>query len=236
MADKRLEGKVAIVTGASRGIGRAVALRLSRDGAGVVVNYVGRAALAGEVVKQIEQAGGQAIAVQADVSQVPQIKRLFDEAIRRFGRLDILINNAGVILYKTLEETSEEEFDRLFAINVKGTFFACHGERGVARADGYGAFQPGQDGGAETAGGETGSTGPAGSAGGCRGCGGVSGERGRAVDYGPDGSGQRRGGVSDESAGAAGARRQANAKACRVGPRVSHQLPNLLAVGMNNST
>ncbi len=120
-----LQGKVAIVTGASRGIGRAIALRLSRDGAAVVVNYAGSESQAREVVADIEKAGGRALAVRADVSRTAEVERLFDSTLEHFGRLDILVNNAGVILYKLLAETTEEEFDRLFAINVKGTFFAC---------------------------------------------------------------------------------------------------------------
>ena len=125
MAQQSLSGKVAIVTGSSRGIGRAVALRLARDGAAVVVNYAGGAAAAGEVVAEIEKAGGRALAVKADVSKVADVTRLFDEAIGRFGKVDVLVNNAGLILYKLLADTTEEEFDRLFAVNVKGTYFAC---------------------------------------------------------------------------------------------------------------
>jgi 3-oxoacyl-[acyl-carrier protein] reductase len=120
-----LQGKVAIVTGASRGIGRAIALRLAKDGAAVVVNYAGSEPQAREVVAAIEKAGGQALAVRADVSKVAQVVRLFDATFERFGRLDILVNNAGVILYKPVSDVTEEEFDRLMGINVKGTFFAC---------------------------------------------------------------------------------------------------------------
>ena len=120
-----LKGKVAIVTGASRGIGRAIALRLAKDGAAVVVNYAGSEKQAQEVVAGIEKPGGQAVAVRADVSKVADVMRLLDATSERFGRLDILVNNAGVILYKPVADTTEEEFDRLMAINVKGTFFAC---------------------------------------------------------------------------------------------------------------
>jgi 3-oxoacyl-[acyl-carrier protein] reductase len=119
-----LKSKVAIVTGASRGIGRAIAERLSRDGAAVVVNYAGRIEQAREVVAGIEKAGGRALAVKADVSRVADVNRLFDATFEHFGRLDILVNNAGVILYKLLVDVTEEEFDRIFAVNVKGTFFA----------------------------------------------------------------------------------------------------------------
>ena len=120
-----LQGKVAVVTGASRGIGRAIALRLAKDGAAVVVNYAGSEQQAREVVPDIEKACGRAVAVQADVSKVADVVRLFDAAFQHFGRLDILVNNAGVILYKLLADTSEEELDRLMAINVKGTYFCC---------------------------------------------------------------------------------------------------------------
>ena len=89
------------------------------------MNYAGNAQAAKEVVSEIEKTGSKAIAVQADVSLVPDVTRLFDAAIEQFGKLDILVNNAGLILYKLLADTSEEEFDRLFAVNVKGTFFAC---------------------------------------------------------------------------------------------------------------
>lgn len=125
MSKGKLDGKVALVTGASRGIGRAIALRLAGDGAMVAVNYAGNADAAFEVVASIETHGGQAIAVQADVSKTSDIHRLFDQTIERFGRIDILVNNAGTTIYKAIAKVTEEEFDRIFAINVKGTFFAC---------------------------------------------------------------------------------------------------------------
>ncbi len=121
----RLEGKVALVTGASRGIGRAIAVRLGRDGASVVVNYSGNAEAANEAVAAVEAAGGRAAAVRADIGQVAEVGRLFDETIRHFGRLDILVNNAGLLTNKLLADVTEEEYDRLFAVNVKGVFFAC---------------------------------------------------------------------------------------------------------------
>ena len=120
-----LAGKVAIVTGASRGIGRAIALRLSQEGASVVVNYKRGAQQAKDVVSAIEAAGGKALAVQADVSKTAEIRDLFDRTQETYSQIDILVNNAGVILYKPLAEVTEAEFDNLFAINVKGTFFAC---------------------------------------------------------------------------------------------------------------
>lgn len=120
-----LAGKVALVTGAARGIGRAIALRLARDGASLIVNFSGSAQQAQETVGLIEQGGGRAAAVQADVSKVGDVKRLFDACNEKFGPLDILVNNAGVMFTKPVVEVGEEEFDRLFAVNVKGAFFCC---------------------------------------------------------------------------------------------------------------
>ncbi|HIK03270.1 MAG TPA: SDR family oxidoreductase [Trichormus sp. M33_DOE_039] len=122
---KNLAGKVAIVTGASRGIGRAIALTLANKGASVVVNYAGRADKAQEVVAEIDKLGVKAIALQADVSKVADIERLFAETIAHFGKVDILVNNAGTIIYKPITEITEEDFDKIYAVNVKGTFFAC---------------------------------------------------------------------------------------------------------------
>jgi 3-oxoacyl-[acyl-carrier protein] reductase len=120
-----LEGKIALVTGASRGIGRAIAERLAKSGASVVINYSSSAGEAQKIVTEIKASGGRAFAVQADVGRVPEIVRLFDESIAHFGKLDILVNNAGIMFTKPVSATTETEFDRIFAINVKGTFFAC---------------------------------------------------------------------------------------------------------------
>lgn len=117
--------KVALVTGASRGIGRAIAQRLASDGAAVIVNYAGNVKHAEETVTMIENAGGRAVAVQADVSKVADVRRLFDATIEHFGRIDFLINNAGSMFTKPIVDVQEDEFDRLFAVNVKGTFFCC---------------------------------------------------------------------------------------------------------------
>jgi 3-oxoacyl-[acyl-carrier protein] reductase len=119
-----LTDKVAIVTGASKGIGRAIAERLARDGATVVVNYSRSAESARQVVTEIEAKGGKAVAVHADMSRIGDVRRLVNETVKRFGRLDILVNNAGMAMFKTLAETTEEEFDRMFALNTKGPYFA----------------------------------------------------------------------------------------------------------------
>ncbi|GAA4831616.1 SDR family oxidoreductase [Paenibacillus vulneris] len=120
-----LNGKVAIVTGASRGIGRQVAIQLARSGAKVVVNYTSNQEKANEVVKTIEQSGGEAAAIRADVSKVKEVESLFLETIERFGRLDILVNNAGIMERMPISDVTEEMFDQNFAVNVKGTYFAC---------------------------------------------------------------------------------------------------------------
>ncbi len=117
--------KVALVTGASRGIGRAIAQRLASDGAAVIVNYAGNVKHAEETVAMIVNAGGKSVAVQADVSSLEDVRRLFDATIEHFGRIDFLINNAGAMFTKPIVDVQEEEFDRLFAVNVKGTFFCC---------------------------------------------------------------------------------------------------------------
>ncbi len=130
-----LKGKVAVVTGASRGIGRSIAERLAKDGARVVVNYTRSADEAKKVVADIENGGGTAVAVQADVSKVSDIHRLFQETDKAFGRLDILVNNAGIFWTKPIIETSEEEYDRMFITNAKGPFFAIQ-EAAKHMADG----------------------------------------------------------------------------------------------------
>lgn len=120
----KLNGKVALVTGASRGMGRKIAEELARNGARVVVNYTSNPERAEEVVKTIKQQGGEAIAIRADVSRISELENLFQKTYEAYGRLDILINNAGVMVTKLLADITEEDFDKQFAINVKGTFFA----------------------------------------------------------------------------------------------------------------
>ncbi|MER9866065.1 SDR family oxidoreductase [Mesorhizobium sp. M0136] len=118
-----LEGKTALVTGSSRGIGRAIAEGLATKGAAVVVNYVGNEKAAREVVAAIEGNGGKAVAIQADVSSIPDIRRLFDETERQMGPIDIVVANVGVAVIKPLVEATEADFDHVFGTNAKGTFF-----------------------------------------------------------------------------------------------------------------
>ena len=115
-------GKVAVVTGGSRGIGRAIALRLAAGGAKVVVNYNSNEVAADGVVKQIQASGGEAIAVQADVSQPAQAQALVDAAQKMFGRVDILVNNAGTTRDTLIMRMSEEDWDLVIDTNLKGTF------------------------------------------------------------------------------------------------------------------
>jgi NAD(P)-dependent dehydrogenase (short-subunit alcohol dehydrogenase family) len=132
-----LKGKIAVVTGASRGIGRAIALRLAGDGALAVVNFQKNSAAAAGVVRQIESGGGQAFALQGDVGTVPGIQRFFEaldaELTTRQGGtgFDILVNNAGIGREGTVETTSEAVFDELVAVNLKGPFFVA--QQAIAR-------------------------------------------------------------------------------------------------------
>jgi 3-oxoacyl-[acyl-carrier protein] reductase len=120
----RLAGKVAIVTGASRGIGRAIAERLAGDGAAVVVNYANSPHQAAEVVSLIQARGGVGMAVHADMSVIDEVRQMFQQARDWRGRFDILINNAAVAVFKPLIDITEDEYDRTFALNTKGAFFA----------------------------------------------------------------------------------------------------------------
>jgi 3-oxoacyl-[acyl-carrier protein] reductase len=120
----RLSEKVALVTGAARGIGAAIARRLAADGARVVVNYAHSEGPAAEVVRQIEQAGGRATAVQADVSDPAQVKHLVEATVQAYGRFDILVNNAGSFEPRALEHVDEAHYEKLFNLNVRGPLFA----------------------------------------------------------------------------------------------------------------
>jgi 3-oxoacyl-[acyl-carrier protein] reductase len=115
------QSKVALVTGASRGIGAAIATRLAADGFTVIINYSGNAAPAEALVRQIELAGGQALAAQADVSNAADVRRMFDAAESTFGGIDVLVNNAGIMSLAKVAEVSDEAIDRLLAVNLKGS-------------------------------------------------------------------------------------------------------------------
>ena len=114
--------KTAIVTGASRGIGRSIAKRLAADGFAVVVNYAGSEAEATELARKIKAVGGRAIAVQADVSKPVEVARMFDATEKEFGGVDVLVNNAGIMTLSSIATTDDAMFDRLIAVNLKGTF------------------------------------------------------------------------------------------------------------------
>ena len=117
-----LKDKIILVTGSSRGIGATIARQLAVAGAKVIVNYAGGKDAAQQVVEDIKQQGGDAIALQADVSKSEEVKALFDAAIEHYGRIDVLVNNAGIMITKLIKDTTDEEFTRQFDINVKGTF------------------------------------------------------------------------------------------------------------------
>src|SRR5713226_5487212 len=121
---KKLEGKIALVTGGSRGIGAAIAKRLAADGAKVAITYTKGADAAGAVVKEIERAGGKAIAIQADAADADAVKAAVEKTFATFGRLDVLVNNAGTAIPKPFAETTLEEMDRVLDINVRGVFVA----------------------------------------------------------------------------------------------------------------
>src|SRR5439155_909985 len=124
-----LKGKVAVVTGASKGIGAGIAKELAAAGAAVVVNYVSSKAGAERVVAEIAETGGTAIAVQGDVSKASDVRRLFAETRKAFGRLDVLVNNAGVFHFQPLEEVTEAEYRWHFDTNVLGPLLASQAEK-----------------------------------------------------------------------------------------------------------
>jgi 3-oxoacyl-[acyl-carrier protein] reductase len=121
---KKLEGKITLITGGSRGIGAAIAKRLAADGANVAITYTKGADAAASVVKEIERAGGKAIAIQADATDAAASKAAVEKTVATFGGLDVLVNNAGTAIPKTFEETTLEELDRVIDINVRGVFVA----------------------------------------------------------------------------------------------------------------
>src|SRR5213076_3135230 len=124
MNNKKLAGKVAVVTGASKGIGASIAKHLAAEGASVVANYASSKTGADKVVSEITSAGGKAVAVQGDVARKADIERLFAETNKAFGRLDILVNNACIYEFSPLENVTEEHFHKLFNLNVLGLILA----------------------------------------------------------------------------------------------------------------
>src|SRR5260221_277514 len=121
---KQLEGKIALVTGGSRGIGAAIAKRLAADGAKVAITYTKGSDAAASVINQIEHAGGKAIAIQADAADADAVKAAVEKTFATFGRLDVLVNNAGTAIPKPFEEATLEEMDRVLDINVRGVLVA----------------------------------------------------------------------------------------------------------------
>ena len=119
-----LDGKVALVTGGSRGIGAAIASRLAQEGAAVAITYVNGERAAGEVVRGITESGGTAIAIRADSSDVDAVRRAVNETVAELGRLDVLVNNAGIGTFAPLDQFSMEDFDRAVAVNVRAVFAA----------------------------------------------------------------------------------------------------------------
>lgn len=114
--------KVALVTGASRGIGMAIAERLARDGFSLIINYSEKPAPAEELVRKLEGGGGHAIAVKADISDASAVRKMFDAAEKEFGGVDVLVNNAGIMTLSAIADTDDASFDRLIAVNLRGTF------------------------------------------------------------------------------------------------------------------
>src|SRR5437868_12395234 len=124
MKDGRLNGKVAVVTGASKGIGAGIAKRLAAEGAAVVVNYASSKSEADKVVDEITKSGGKAVAIQASVAKKADVEKLFASAKKAFGKIDILVNNAGVYEFVPLENVTEQQFHRMFDTNVLGLILA----------------------------------------------------------------------------------------------------------------
>jgi 3-oxoacyl-[acyl-carrier protein] reductase len=135
---RKLEGKTAVVTGSSYGIGRGVALKLGEQGANVVVNYSKSLDKAQSVVSEILSKESRAISVRADVSQSDQVGMLIDTCLQEFGRIDILVNNAGILPFGNIEDITDEVLDRVFKVNFYGTFYCCREAVPIMKKQGYG--------------------------------------------------------------------------------------------------
>jgi 3-oxoacyl-[acyl-carrier protein] reductase len=133
---KQLQGKIALITGGSRGMGAAIAKRLAADGANVAITYTKGADAAASVVKEIERGGRKAIAIQADATDADAVEAAVERTVATFGRLDILVNNAGTAIPKTFEETTFDEMDRMIDINVRGTLAATQAALKYMRSGG----------------------------------------------------------------------------------------------------
>jgi 3-oxoacyl-[acyl-carrier protein] reductase len=140
MVEQRLAGKTAIVTGASRGIGLAIARRFAAEGANVVVNYVSKAPEAEAVVAGIRSGGGSAVAIRADVANAADVAALVAATLARFGRIDILVNNAGIMITEDLDHTTEDDWDRTIDINLKGAYLCSKAVIAPMKAQGEGAI------------------------------------------------------------------------------------------------
>lgn len=121
----RLKDKIALVTGSSQGIGRAIALRFAQEGAAVIINYNRTAKGAEEALAEVEASGGRGLIVQADLGRTEDIRRLIGTAIEHFGQLDVLVNNAGLETHAPFQDVTEEDYDKVLNVNLKGVFFAA---------------------------------------------------------------------------------------------------------------
>src|SRR5208283_1034307 len=122
---QRLTGKVAIVTGSSKGIGAAIAKTYASEGARVVVNYHSSEVEGKKVVEEIKSEGGRSLLVKADVSKTTDVKRMVSKAVGKFGRVDILVNNAGILVAKDFLDSTDEDWDRVLDVNLKGAYICC---------------------------------------------------------------------------------------------------------------
>lgn len=138
MTERPLDGQVALVTGAAKRIGRSIALRLAADGAGIVVNYLSSRAEAESLVREIESLGRKAIAVQGDVALRADVQRLFEAVEERFGRLDILVNNAAIFFSAKFQELTEAQWDRIMNANLKSQFLCCQAAAPIMKRQGKG--------------------------------------------------------------------------------------------------